>query len=316
MNTPFDAGGLSSLYLQFYLDYQTYDGDEFAQVLYATDDSFPMFYDLQTWTSDYTGTVNLDLSAAAGGDVYLAFRYHGTWDWWMAVDDIYVTEEPGAATEGVWWSGDSDMRDVSLVGSADLTGMDEATLTFDTNYNIEEFWDFGFVQVSTDGGVSWTSLNNSYTTNETDPSAHPNIIANMPGLTGSSGGWMTMSFDLSEYAGQEIMFRFRYMTDWGSTWGGLYVDNVYINDELIDNADDVVNLVIEYPNTDFMVTMYAPSQYTGDGLLLPALLTSVDLNHLDETALRSLSSMTIYDYVFIIVSATLGPVDYYFGAVD
>ncbi len=315
MNTPIDATTATSLFLTFDLDYRSYDGDEFGQVLYATDDSFPLFYGLESWSSDFSGTVNLDLSAAAGNQVYLAFRYHGTWDWWMTVDDVVVTEVPGVVDDA-WWSGDSDMRDVSLVGSADLTGLEAATLSFDTSYSIEEGWDFGFVQVSTDGGATWISLNNSFTTNVTDPSVHPDIATNLPGLTGSSGGWTSMSFDLSEWAGQEIMYRFRYMTDWASTWGGWYIDNVAINGVIVDDASDATSLEAQYPDTDFLITIYAPAQYTSDGLFLLPLVTTIDLNHLDETAVRSLSSMTIYDTVYIIVSSTLGPVDYNLGVLS
>src|SRR3972149_4295272 len=83
------------------------------------------------------------------------------------------------------------------------------TLTFDTQYQTEELWDFGFVQVSTDGGNSWTSLANGFTTSDHDPSAHPKVIENLPGLTGDSGGWVNMSFDLSAYAGQAILIAFR-----------------------------------------------------------------------------------------------------------
>ena len=45
------------------------------------------------------------------------------------------------------------------------------TLTFDTKYETETGWDFAFVQVSTDDGLTWTSLANTGTTSEHDPSA-------------------------------------------------------------------------------------------------------------------------------------------------
>ena len=49
-------------------------------------------------------------------------------------------------------------------------------------YNLEEFWDFGFVQVSTDGGKTWTSLCQWLHYLGYDPSAHPTVVANLPGL--------------------------------------------------------------------------------------------------------------------------------------
>ncbi len=70
------------------------------------------------------------------------------------------------------------------------------------------------VQVSTDNGQSWTSLANEHTSGEVDENGYPAIKENVPGFTGSSGGWTTESFDLSAYAGQKVHLAFRYMTDW------------------------------------------------------------------------------------------------------
>jgi immune inhibitor A len=92
--------------------------------------------------------------------------------------------------------------------------------------------------VSTDGGATWTSLENEFTVYDYDPNAHPDIIANLPGLTGWSGGWMNISYDLSAYAGQNILVAFRYMTDWGTTYEGWYIDNVYVDGTLISDGSD------------------------------------------------------------------------------
>lgn len=217
--------------------------------------------------------------------------------------------------DGMWYSGASDERDVSLMGTADLRGVETATLTFDTWYDIEEFWDFGFVQVSNDSGATWVSLANEYTLDESPYTITPAIAANLPGLTGYSD-WVTMSFDLSAYAGQEIMLKFRYMTDPMYNYEGWYVDNVYINDELIDNGEDVIGLSAVVIDADYMITVYAPGQWTEDGQYLLPLLFEVDVTHGPETASRSFSSMSIYDDFYIVISTTAGPVDYNFGIVS
>ena len=94
-----------------------------------------------------------------------------------------------------------------------------------------QLWDFGFVQISTDGGTTWTSLANPHTTSDHDPNAHSDVIANLPGFTGSSGGWVEESFDLSAYAGESAVFRFLYVTDWATVETGFYVDDVLIEDD-------------------------------------------------------------------------------------
>jgi immune inhibitor A len=133
----------------------------------------------------------------------------------------------------VLWGGTGDLVDNWAI----FPTVGGGTLTFDTQYNIEEFWDFGFVQVSTDGGTTWTSLANASTTSVHDVNAHPTVIANLPGLTGTtSDAWVPMSFDLSAFAGQNILVGFRYVTDWATTEAGWFIDNVMVDGTLISDG--------------------------------------------------------------------------------
>lgn len=126
------------------------------------------------------------------------------------------------------WSNQGDEADNALIMEANLTGVTSATLNFDHYYQIEEYWDFGFVQVSTDGGYTWTSLANENTTSEVDPEGYPKIKDNLPGFTGASDGWTNETFDLSSFAGQKILISFRYITDWATNELGWLVDNITI----------------------------------------------------------------------------------------
>ncbi len=154
----------------------------------------------------------------------------------------------------VLWSGAGDEIEHWAIFEATGGGV----LTFDTMYDIEDYWDFGFVQVSTDGGHNWTSLANEYTTDEYDPNAYPTVKANVPGLTGLQDEWMTMSFDLGAYAGQDILVAFRYVTDWATAYEGWYIDNVYVDDTLISDGSstDVFHDLTHYVPIDnnFIVT--------------------------------------------------------------
>ncbi|MBF8255641.1 MAG: Immune inhibitor A peptidase M6, partial [Anaerolineales bacterium] len=141
------------------------------------------------------------------------------------------------------------------------------TLTFDTMYDLEETWDFGFVQVSTDGGHTWTSLANAHTRSDYNPDAHPKIVENVPGFTGSSGDgvapgeWGNESFDLSAYAGQTILVAFREVTDWSFVEAGWFIDNVMVDGTLISDGSDasVFQDISEIlpTNNDFTVTFVA-----------------------------------------------------------
>jgi immune inhibitor A len=136
------------------------------------------------------------------------------------------------------WGGRGDLLFTTATLSAPITLGVNAELSFMTNYEIEELWDFGFVQISTDGGATWTSLANDDTTSDHDPDAHPDVIANLPGFTGNSGGWVEETFDLSVYEGQAVFVRFLYITDWATTGGGFYVDDVLVTDDSGTLLDD------------------------------------------------------------------------------
>ncbi|TFD92869.1 choice-of-anchor J domain-containing protein [Jeotgalibacillus sp. R-1-5s-1] len=139
---------------------------------------------------------------------------------WQSVADPLNTDNQ------VLWGNAGAESDNRLIFGADLTGVTEASLAFDHFYEIEEQWDFGTVQVSTDNGETWTSLGNENTRTDIVAEGYPTIKENLPGFTGTNGEWTSESFDLSSYAGQEILVAFRYMEDWGTSERGWFIDNV------------------------------------------------------------------------------------------
>lgn len=141
---------------------------------------------------------------------------------WTSVAD------PNNAANKVLWGGQGDEADNAIILEADLSAVNSATLNFDQYLDIEEQWDFGVVQVSTDGGKTWKSLENENTRSDVVEEGYPKIKANVPGFTGNIKEWQKESFDLSEYAGQKVLVSFRYLTDWGHTDGGWFVDNIEI----------------------------------------------------------------------------------------
>jgi immune inhibitor A len=75
-------------------------------------------------------------------------------------------------------------------------------------FEIEQDWDYAYVSVSTDGGATFTNLPAVITTN-----ANPYGNNEGNGITGASGDWLPVSFDLSAYAGQTVRLALRYRTD-------------------------------------------------------------------------------------------------------
>lgn len=122
-----------------------------------------------------------------------------------------------------WYSGKGDNLNNFLTREFSLPT--NAELTFWTWYDIELDWDYGFIEVSTDGGATWSTVNGSITTNF-DPNGN-NQEGN--GITGSSGGWVLATFDLSSFSGQTVLLRFRYETDMAVQGIGWAIDDININ---------------------------------------------------------------------------------------
>jgi len=147
---------------------------------------------------------------------------------------------PPADGEYTWYSGRENWLDAQLTLAApwDFTEAVSPTLTFKTFYDIEEGWDFGFVQASTDG-ETWVSLPGTTTTEDTDPDCY--FVDELPGYTGYSGDWLDETVDLSGFAGEaSVWIRFRYETDPYTLGQGWYIDAISVTDgEAVLFSDDV-----------------------------------------------------------------------------
>jgi immune inhibitor A len=127
-----------------------------------------------------------------------------------------------------WWSNRGDDSDMMMTRLFDLSGTPAATLEFWVWYDIEQGWDFAFVEVSTDEGDSWKILPGLYTTTE-NPSGNSFGHA----WTGVSGGgdapqWVQERVDLTPYVGQRVQIRFEYVTDDAVNHVGLMLDDMTI----------------------------------------------------------------------------------------
>ena len=130
---------------------------------------------------------------------------------------------PVGVSEGCWWSNNGDDIDSALNARADLRDMEQATLGYEVWYAIEEDWDYAYLEVSTDDGQTWQILETAYTS-----SSNPLSSAFGPGYTGYSEEWLNESVSLNQWAGQEVLLRFQYITDAALNDHGLCLRNLQI----------------------------------------------------------------------------------------
>ncbi len=131
----------------------------------------------------------------------------------------------------------ADYSNGALMTPALCLGPD-ATLTFWHYMDAELYdgnppyaWDGGIVEISTDGGSSWTLItpNGGYPHLIYPNSASP-FDADTP-CYGSTSGWEQATFDLSAYTGSAII-RFQFGSDGYTTAEGWYIDDVEVSADL------------------------------------------------------------------------------------
>jgi len=158
------------------------------------------------------------ISIDASGDVSIAFAGDVTNR--LAATDAY-------SGDWAWWSHRVDESDTRLTLPVDLSDVDSATLKFRTWYDLESLWDYAYIEISTNGGKTWTLLETDRTTRE-----NPQGNAYGPGYTGLSGEnsarWVQEKVDISDFAGQPVLLRWEYVTDAAVTHPGMFIDDVEI----------------------------------------------------------------------------------------
>jgi hypothetical protein len=142
--------------------------------------------------------------------------------WTVVGDDA---DRPG---NPVLWSGNASNTDASAVFSAAVPTAD-ATLRFLAKYGAEEGFDYGYVQVSTDGGATYTTI----------PGNHTVDAPLGPGLNGTTTGFEAQSYDLSAYAGKSVLVAIRYVSDGGVNEGGLKVDDISVGATAISDGSSL-----------------------------------------------------------------------------
>ncbi|MDA3814379.1 MAG: M28 family peptidase [Candidatus Cloacimonetes bacterium] len=114
--------------------------------------------------------------------------------------------------------------------SIDLTGYDDAEVSFWTKYAIENNYDYMYLEVSTDS-MNWDELDS---------------------FTGSQISWTRVSYSLNDYLEYPyVQIRFRFYSDTYVIQDGMYIDDFEINVENSVSTDNPIvknESISNYPN--------------------------------------------------------------------
>jgi hypothetical protein len=185
-------------------------------------------YHLVSWSGPAAGDPNTavawDLLEYIG---YTASSDSGSgagtvWD----LDGFNVSSARYASSSESYYSGREDGKEYTMTMiepySIPMLGQ---TFQCDLWYEIEEGWDYAYLEQSYDGGLTWGTCMGDVTT-----TADPNGNNRGYGITGSSGGWITAEFFVGPMVepepGMVALLRFAYSTDSYVNEEGIYIDNI------------------------------------------------------------------------------------------
>jgi hypothetical protein len=241
------------------------------------------YLDDTTFANGIYGYYNLDLPCAASGgwDIPYSIAYWGAYDetyptgwilperlpyiawYWELYDgspalkvkfngDDYAGVAPHSPANE--WYSDGTAYSWFRLGHIFSIPISGATLKFWSFYDIEEDWDYGYVEVHDLTTGEWYTLKGTKTVSTIlYPEDNPNCpdefepttylaAGRWNGFTGNSGGWYQEQMTLATFAGHNIELYFTYWTDPYTLGLGWYIDDIEIPElSFFDNVENGMN---------------------------------------------------------------------------
>ncbi len=157
---------------------------------------------------------------------------NGTDNWVM--DNFTRTSSQHYSGSYSFYSGQGDSYHATMTSAMPIDVTGPMNLTFHIKYNTETNYDYGYVEVSTDGQTY-------------------DILDSFNG----SSGWISKSYSLNSYIGQSVYVRFRYETDGSVTDPGFWVDDIYP----VQTFDNITTLSDNITSHSYDVTGRTPGTY-------------------------------------------------------
>lgn len=137
-------------------------------------------------------------------------------------------QDLGAPASGSWqfWSGSGADYETTMTKSVTVAAA--TPITAKVRYQIEEDWDYAYLEATSDG-TTWTPLETNLSTD-----ADPNAQNDGHGITGANRAWVDLTATVP--AGTTAI-RFRYWTDPYTNGEGFFVDDISLGGQVIGTAE-------------------------------------------------------------------------------
>ena len=120
------------------------------------------------------------------------------------------------------------------------------SLSYWVRHNLEYQWDGVVVEISTDGGANWTPIvpTGGYPDTLAQTGAPPANSCGYPATQGAFTGpaaqtlsaWTQYTHDLTPYAGQTVMVRWRMSSDPAAEFEGFYLDDIAVTQAMVPSS--------------------------------------------------------------------------------
>ncbi|MFA6096198.1 MAG: S8 family serine peptidase [Bacteroidota bacterium] len=176
--------------------------------------------------------------------------HSGNYDNWQLGSSTIISAHSGVNVWGTNLNGNyqyDNMKESLTSPAFSLKNLKSAILRFWHYYSTEPHYDGGIVEISFDGGTSWSEIApiNGY---PEDALSSGNPLGAVPAYSGRSApGWTEETFDLSNYIGNDnVMIRFTFGTDYSIFYyEGWYIDDVSVLGEAAEMPPDGPPTAIE-----------------------------------------------------------------------
>lgn len=218
-----------------------------------------------------------------------------TSNWGLSTTDSYSTSH--SLTESPTGNYIDNLNYVTATLSAgiNLTSALSSELKFWAKYSIEGGFDYMYLDVSPNGGTTWVNIDS---------------------FDDTLSIWTQFNYSLGGYVGNSnVKIRFRFFSDGAVNLDGMYIDDVVITSDTVDNANP---LILHSPPI-FYQGVFLDDTIKADIIDVSGVQTAELKYRVDGGSFNTLVGTNILgdEYEFIIPQQPAGAmVDYFFRAVD